>query len=76
MTFADAEVAELVARQGSRITRKQVKDLRLPVGMTLGGKIRDNQAEIIGGETQIEAGDHVVVFCLNTSMRTIEDYFN
>ncbi|MDR1561839.1 MAG: Trk system potassium transporter TrkA [Dysgonamonadaceae bacterium] len=76
MTFANAEVAELIARKGSRITRKPVKELNLPVGMTLGGKIRGEKAEIIGGETQIEAGDHVVVFCLDTSMRKIEDYFN
>jgi trk system potassium uptake protein TrkA len=76
MTFANAEVAELVARDGSKITKKKVKEMRLPTGMTLGGMIRGGVAEIIGGETQIEAGDHVVVFCLNLPMQKIEDYFN
>ncbi|MDR1372474.1 MAG: Trk system potassium transporter TrkA [Dysgonamonadaceae bacterium] len=76
MTFANAEVAELVAGKGSKITRKPVKDLKLPVGITLGGMIRHNTAEIISGDTQIQAGDHVVVFCLDTSMHKIEDYFN
>jgi trk system potassium uptake protein TrkA len=76
MTFANAEVAELIARQNSKITRKPVKELKLPSGITLGGKIRDDKAEIIDGDTQIKAGDHVVVFCLDTSMRKIEDYFN
>ncbi|MDR0686306.1 MAG: Trk system potassium transporter TrkA [Dysgonamonadaceae bacterium] len=76
MTFANAEVAELIARRNSKITRKPVKELRLPAGMTLGGRIRDDKAEIIDGDTQIKAGDHVVVFCLDTSMRKIEDYFN
>ncbi|GHT11980.1 Trk system potassium transport protein TrkA [Bacteroidia bacterium] len=76
MTFANAEVAELVARPKSKITRKPVKELNLPKDMTLGGKISNGKAEIIDGETTIQAGDHVVVFCLDTAMRKIEDYFN
>ncbi|MDR2621766.1 MAG: Trk system potassium transporter TrkA [Dysgonamonadaceae bacterium] len=76
MTFANAEVAELVARPKSKITRKPVKELNLPKDMTLGGKIRKNVVDIIDGDTQIEAGDHVVVFCLDSAMRKIEDYFN
>jgi trk system potassium uptake protein TrkA len=76
MTFANAEVAELVARPKSKITRKPVKDLNLPKDMTLGGKISNGIAQIIDGETIIQAGDHVVVFCLDTAMRKIEDYFN
>jgi trk system potassium uptake protein TrkA len=76
MTFANAEVAELVARPKSKITRKPVKELNLPKDMTLGGKISNGKAEIIDGETIIQPGDHVVVFCLDTAMRKIEDYFN
>jgi trk system potassium uptake protein TrkA len=76
LAFANADVAELVARSGSKITQRQVKDLRLPKDMTLGGKIRDGKAEIIHGDTIIQPGDHVLVFCLNTAMRKIEDYFN
>lgn len=76
LAFANAEVAELVARPGSKITKKLVKDLRLPKDMTLGGKITNGEAEIITGSTQIQPGDYVVVFCTNTSMRKLEDYFN
>ncbi|MDH8701645.1 trk system potassium uptake protein TrkA [Dysgonomonadaceae bacterium PH5-43] len=76
LAFANAEVAELVAREGSKITRKAVKDLRLPKDMTLGGLIRENKAEIITGETKIQPGDYVVAFCTNTSMRKLEEYFN
>ncbi|MDR1738476.1 MAG: Trk system potassium transporter TrkA [Candidatus Symbiothrix sp.] len=76
LTFANAEVAELVARKGAAITKKPVKELRLPQDMTLGGRIRDGKAEIIDGNTQIEAGDHVLVFCLSAAMRKMETYFN
>jgi trk system potassium uptake protein TrkA len=76
MSFANAEVAELVARPNSKITRKPVKELNLPKDMTLGGRICNRKAEIIDGEMRIQAGDHVVVFCLDSAMRKIEDYFN
>ena len=76
LSFANAEVAELVARPGSKITKKAVKDLRLPKDMTLGGKTHDGVAEIIDGNTVIQPGDHVLVFCVNSAMRKIEDYFN
>ena len=76
LTFANADVAELVARPDSKITRKQVKDLHLPKDLTLGGLIRDGEPMMIKGDTQIQAYDHVVVFCLETAMRKLEDYFN
>ncbi len=76
MTVAHADVAELIARPNSKITKKPVKDLNLPKDMTLGGLIRDGKPQLINGDTQIEAQDHVVVFCLDTAMRKIENYFN
>ena len=76
MTFANAEVAELVARPNSKVTRKPVKELNLPKDMTLGGNIRNGKAQIIDGDMLIQAGDQVVVFCLDSAMRKIEDYFN
>jgi trk system potassium uptake protein TrkA len=75
LAFASADVAELVARPNSKITKHPIKEMQLPDGMTLGGLIRNGKAEIVGGETQVQAGDHVLVFCLNTAMRKIEDYF-
>lgn len=76
LTFANADVAELVARPNSRITRKPVRDLHLPKDMTLGGLIRGGEPMMIDGDTQIQAYDHVVVFCLDTAMRKLENYFN
>lgn len=76
LAFANADVAELVARPNSKITRKQVKDLKLPHDMTLGGLIRNGEPMMVNGNEQIQAYDHVVVFCLDTAMRKLEDYFN
>ena len=38
---ADADIAEFIPVEGAKITRKKVKDLSLPVGMTLGGLVRN-----------------------------------
>ncbi len=76
LTFAQADVAELIARPNSRITRRQVKDLNLPKDMTLGGLIREGKPIIIEGDTLIQAGDHVVIFCLETALRKLQYYFN
>ncbi len=76
LTFANADVAELVAKPGSKITRKPVKDLNLPKDMTLGGLIRNGKPIIIEGDTMIAAEDHVVIFCLDTAMRKLQNYFN
>ncbi len=76
LTFAQADVAELKANPGSKITKKSVKNLNLPKDLTLGGLIRDGAPMIIDGETQIQTGDTVVVFCLDTAMRKLEEYFH
>jgi trk system potassium uptake protein TrkA len=76
LAFANADVAELIARPYSKITRKKVKELRLPKDITLGGLVRNGEPMLIEGETQIMAHDSVVVFCLESAMNKLEDYFN
>ena len=73
---ADADVAEFVPVQGSKVTRRPVKDLGLPKGMTIGGLVRNGEGMLVSGNTQIEAGDSVVVFCHNVSVKKLEELFN
>ncbi len=76
LTFANADVAEFTVKEGSRITREKVKDLGLPKGTTIGGLIRNGEGVVVTGNTQIQAGDHVVVFCLSMMIKKIEKFFN
>lgn len=76
LTFANADVAEFNVKEGAKITRNQVKDISLPRGVTIGGLIRNKEAILVTGNTQIQTGDHVVVFCLEGMIKTIEKYFN
>ena len=73
---ANADVAELTAQQGSKVTRKKVYELGLPRGVTIGGLVRNGEGHLVSGNSQIEAGDIVVVFCHNVNMNKIEKFFN
>ncbi len=76
LTFANADVAEFNVIEGAKITRNLIKDISFPRGVTIGGLIRNKEAIIVTGNTQIQPGDHVVVFCLEGMIKTIEKYFN
>lgn len=75
LTFASADVAEFNVKSGARVTKSAVKDIIFPKGVTIGGLIRNNEAILVTGSTKIEAGDHVVVFCLEGMIKSVEKYF-
>ena len=72
---SNADVAELTASEDSKITRKPVKDLGLPRGVTIGGLMRDGHGMLVSGMTQIKAGDQVMIFSHNVNIRKIEQLF-
>jgi trk system potassium uptake protein TrkA len=76
LALTDAEVAEIEAKPKSKITRAAVKDLNLSRDMTIAGLIRDGQGMLVNGNTVIQPGDHVVVFCLSSMIKRIEKFFN
>ena len=75
LTFADADVAEFTVKEDSRVTKQMVKDLGLPRGATIGGMVRNGEGILVRGNTRIEAGDHVMVFCLKQTIQKIEKLF-
>lgn len=76
LTFANANVGEVIAKPKSKVTRKKIKDLKLPPDITFGALIRDGEPILVEGNTQIEPNDRVVVFFLNRSIKSIENLFN
>lgn len=74
--LTDAEVAEIEVRPGSKITRGPVKDLNLSRDMTIAGLVRDGVGMLVTGNTVIQPGDHVVVFCLAGALHKVERLFN
>ena len=72
---ANADVAEFIVQEGAKVTKHPVKDLGMPVGVTIGGLVRQGEGMLVSGNTQIMPGDSVMVFCHNINMKKIEKYF-
>jgi len=76
LTFANADVAEFTVPAGAKITKCLIKDLGLPKGTTIGGLIRNGEGILVTGDTLVQPGDHVVVFCSGMMIKKIEKFFN
>ncbi len=76
LTASDAEVIEVIAQAGSKVTRAKLKDLKIPKDLNIGAIIRDEDIQIAHGDLQILAGDKVIVYCLPTGNPKVEKLFN
>jgi trk system potassium uptake protein TrkA len=76
LSGTNAELIELTVREKSKATKMPIKDLNIPQGATIGGIIRGNQAILPTRDTQILAGDKVVVFTLPKVMYSISKLFD
>lgn len=75
LTVADADVAELEVKEGSRVTCDQIMHLGLPRGVNIGGMVRDGKGCLVSGRTVLQPGDRVVVFCIGSSLKKLDRFF-
>ena len=75
LMLVDAEVAEFTAAEDSRVTKKLVKELGLPFGVTIGGLVRNGVGMLVNGNSQIQVGDSVMVFCHEQKLNNVEKIF-
>jgi trk system potassium uptake protein TrkA len=61
---SNAEILEYTIPKGARITKKELKDIDFPKKAIIGGIIRNGEAYIAKGDSQVQPGDRVVVFSL------------
>jgi trk system potassium uptake protein TrkA len=71
-----AEVLEYIAQDNSKIIRKPLNEIHFPKGALLGAVVRRDEFFIPIGNSQINAGDKVVVFALPTAIKEVEKLFN
>ncbi len=76
LTASEAEVLELIAQPGSKITKEPLRDLNLPNDVNIGGIIRGDQAIIPTGDTVFLPDDRVVVFAMPSGISKMEKMFN
>jgi trk system potassium uptake protein TrkA len=75
LMMVDSDVVELVASEDSKVTKRPVKELGLPFGVAIGGLVRNGEGILVNGNTQIVAGDSVMVFCHKNQLSKVEKFF-
>ncbi len=75
LTFIQAVVAEFPVKEGCYMTKRPVRSLGLPDGANIGGLIRNGEGMHVTGNTMIQPGDHVVIFCRENVLKKLEKYF-
>jgi len=65
-TFSDtdAEAIEIEVAAGAEAEGRSLLDLKLPLGVIIGGISRQNTSFVPDGSTVIRAGDHIIFFSL------------
>ena len=75
LATSDAEVVEVIVKEGAKITKGKIKNLDIPKGLTLGGLVRNGVGYIINGDTEIQANDRVLIICINDILHKVEKLF-
>ena len=68
-----AEAIEIIARgtkETSKVVGRQISQIKLPPGVTIGAVIRDDEVLIAHDKTVIETDDHIVMFLVDKKFIT------
>lgn len=72
----EAEALELVATERSKYVGRKLRDLRFPRGSIVGAIVRpDGEAVVPRGEVEIQPGDRVIFFALESVVPELESAF-
>jgi trk system potassium uptake protein TrkA len=72
----NAELLEFKTPAESKITRKDIRDLKFPRNAIIGGVVRNGIGFIALGGFRIQENDKVVVCCLPQTISKVEKFFN
>jgi trk system potassium uptake protein len=72
----DAEVIELKIPEGSRATKKTLAELNLPQGCMIGGIICNGSVSIATGNSKLQTGNSVLIFCRHEVINKVTDWFS
>ena len=71
----DVEAVEYIAREGSKITKKDLRNIRLPRDSIIGAVVHHDRVIIPDGDTRIEPGDKTVVFTRHHTHEEVRKFF-
>ncbi len=71
----EAQCIEYIAKKGSKIAKRPLRDIHFPNNAIVGAVLHDDQMIVPRGDTSITPGDKVVVFALPQALDEVEKLF-
>lgn len=71
-----AEVIELQAAPDSKITQKEIRNIKFPDGCMVGGILHNGSINIATGQSQVQPNDRVIIFCLPNAIERVTSLFD
>lgn len=75
MSLAGANIMVMKVSENAPISRKEIKEVNIPKGVTIAGMVRNGTAGMVMGNTKLMAGDKVVLFILPGTLNAIRKLF-
>nr|WP_296153801.1 Trk system potassium transporter TrkA [uncultured Peptoniphilus sp.] len=75
MYDGDTEIAEIKLNDNLKILNTPLMDLSLPKGILIAAIVRGKDVIIPSGQTKLQQGDRIIVFCKHKNVQTMKDYF-
>ena len=75
MYDGDTEIAEIKLNDNLEILNTPLMDLSLPKGILIAAIVRGKDVIIPSGQTKLQQGDRIIVFCKHKNVRTMKQYF-
>lgn len=70
-----AEVFEIILPEKARVTGRKISEAGLPRGMLIGSVVRNGDAIVPNGNTDLMAGDHLVIFAVPKISAKLDRFF-
>ena len=71
----DAEALEFVTEEGAAVTKGPIKNISFPKEAIVGAVCRGNEVFLAKGDTCIQAGEKVIVFCQDKAIKKLQSLF-
>jgi trk system potassium uptake protein TrkA len=75
LTECKSEAIELIPEEGAPITKAPIKKINFPKNAIIGAVYSESAVVLANGDTQIKAGQRVIVFCQEAAVKKIQALF-
>ena len=72
---SESEALEFINTENAEVTKNAIKNIRFPKDSIIGAVYHGDQAVLANGDTHINAGEKVIVFCRSEAVKRLQQMF-